>query len=382
MTAGGRPRSGRLVLAALGLLGLLASRPGAAGGRPEHPDWLQLDEGRAPLDVGVEPAPRAADCLDCHEDRHAEWSESRHRQAWTNQVFREGFAAEPARRCVHCHAPLAEQARRLEPVVRRVGRHRGLPPLPPPEDPVAEGVGCAACHVRDGVILAARASGLAPHAVRVEPRLAEDLPCAGCHEFHFHEHRDGRLVILDEPIQTTWSEWRAYRAGGGEGSCVSCHLPGGDHRMPGAHDEAGLRAAIEARAGDGALELTSRGVGHRLPSGDLFRHLIVETRVGPRAPWRVETRLGRRFALERDPRTGRAVKRKVEDSSLAPGETRRIALPADARQWRLRYAYASPEHLAETGEAPHLWVELGRGALRSRADRPPRTVAGRRRSAP
>jgi hypothetical protein len=76
------------------------------------------------------------------------------------------------------------------------------------------------------------------------------------------------------------------------------------HRFSGGHDAAFVRSALTATARrDGrtlAVSLAPIGVGHALPTGDLFRRLIVEA-VGTRAdgrPVRVVRALQRHFEME------------------------------------------------------------------------------------
>ena len=59
---------------------------------------------------------------------------------------------------------------------------------------------------------------------------------------------------------------------------------------------------------DGALTVTSVGVGHSFPTGDVFRHLTIEVREvredgGAPGDWRVVARLGRRFDTRLDSET-------------------------------------------------------------------------------
>src|ERR1700759_4297413 len=53
---------------------------------------------------------RADRCSTCHVAEHADWAASRHGQAWTNATFQREYRADPLTWCVHCHAPLTQQA--------------------------------------------------------------------------------------------------------------------------------------------------------------------------------------------------------------------------------------------------------------------------------
>jgi hypothetical protein len=292
----------------------------------------------------------AADCGGCHPAQHAAWARSRHAAAWTNPVFQAGFAAEPLPFCVHCHAPAARQAAELLPLLpaaRPAGP--GAMPAPLPGGPAAaEGVSCVVCHLRDGAILSPRPlrGGAAPHPVRAEPTMATSAFCAGCHEFPAPAaHGPGRPAALtDALMQSTASEWRAWAADRpGAPPCQGCHMPGADHALPaGAHDRAALRAALSATLRPGpdgpTLVLESVGVGHDLPTGDLFRSLTVEVRPAD-GPWRELHRFGRAFTTVEDP-DGRPLARlPLGSTALRPGLPVALPLPRGAAAWRVVYHY-------------------------------------------
>ena len=253
-------------------------------------------------------------CGGCHGAAFADWSGSGHASAWTSSLFRAGFQVEPRRFCVECHAPIAERA--------------------------AEGIGCLGCHE-------ARAAATAPGhvaALRSREELRSATACKDCHEFATPAFDDGAASTTSLPMQSTYSEWVAYRRAGGGETCQGCHMPQGRHVMSGAHDVDLLRGALAVAVSDGAtLTVTSVGVGHSFPTGDVFRHLTVEVREdgGASGAWRVVARLGRRFDTRLDGETLLARKVETADTSLRPGEARVVRLPAAAKSWRIRYHYGS-----------------------------------------
>jgi hypothetical protein len=139
--------------------------------------------------------------------------------------------------------------------------------------------------------------------------------------------------------------------------------------MSGAHDVELLRGALAVAVSDGALTVTSVGVGHSFPTGDVFRHLTIEVREDGGAPgaWRVVARLGRRFDTRLDGETLLARKVETADTSLRPGEARVIRLPAAAKSWRVRYHYGS-ERDERRGLVPDsaLFATLTEGDTRQR----------------
>jgi hypothetical protein len=301
-----------------------------------------FSEGMRPLELGSERVP-AEQCGACHEAEYREWRDSRHSQSATNAIFTAGFEAEPTIRCVRCHAPLREQA---EPFARHL-RARRLGPSTlsiPPDSPANEGIGCSTCHVRDGAILTARPIETPEHPTRYEPLLTDARFCAGCHQFRFERGRN----LTDHVTQDTWREWRASSTK----DCRACHMDRGSHRFPGAHDAQLTKSALDVRTQGRVLELTARNIGHRFPTGDLFRHLLVQAEIDGR--WITLARLGRTFEVVRE--EGAYVKRMIADDTLRPGEPRRVRMPQGDR-WRVLYAFTrddSETTVIASGDFPSL----------------------------
>jgi mono/diheme cytochrome c family protein len=310
-------------------------------GRAEAPVRFGFTPGTAPIALHDPPGP--ASCEPCHEAIYDDWNGSRHRVSWTNDLMIAGFVAEPLPFCVNCHAPLVGQ--RDEVLANRAfyaaldprSRATSIPPRKP-EPTAAHGIHCATCHVRDGQMLAAEASGFSPHDTREVPAMREGDFCIDCHEFPMPVTRNGETVLSDAPMQQTGTEWRAWIAAGGDQTCQDCHMPGGRHVFRGAHDRDWLRQSVRVdlvvRAGRAHFTLQSVDVGHALPTGDLFRHLTLEVLRDGR--WQVVDWIGRRF--ERD---AEQVRRVASDTSLQPGEPRRIEVDAGFARWRLVYHYGA-----------------------------------------
>ncbi len=186
----------------------------------------------------------AGDCAQCHRAETAEWNDSLHRAAFTDGDFQASFALEPVAFCFGCHAPEAH------------GRDdvRGA----------ARGVGCTSCHE-------------VPREHGKPGAVATTKSCTSCHEFPF----PGNPSFM----QSTVSEHA--RSPFGATSCTSCHLPKvadghRDHRFHVSRNVPLLRAALQVVPRlvlDGVeIELVTRGVGHAMPTGDLFRRLVVLVR--------------------------------------------------------------------------------------------------------
>jgi hypothetical protein len=298
---------------------------------------LGFSEGLRPLDVGALPGKLKnlsyRSCAKCHRAEATQWRRSFHAASLTDPIFQEGWSVEPRQRCIHCHAPLREQQRELIAVtVRKDDRARHDLSRLGDEALAREGVTCVVCHVRKGKLLIPEGKGPnvardKVHDVVIEPALKSGNICAGCHEFRFEQAHEGTLALTDQPTQTTASEWRAYRAAGGEETCVSCHMNAGDHTFRGAHDDNLLASSLEVRAiatpAGGRMELRSVGVGHQLPTGDLYRHLVVEVAPEDGGAFERIAWIGRRFEVV-TPEGAAPFKRLASNTSLATGETRVI----------------------------------------------------------
>jgi len=316
---------------ALGLLALGAAGSGRSGA-------TLFSKGLAPVDLGATAAAdrSAAACLDCHADTHAEWSASRHAVAWTNGIFQREFRREPLDWCVRCHAPLAPgDAASVDAVA-------------------AEGVNCAVCHLRDGVMLASAHAPDSPHLTEVVSGFGSADYCGGCHQFAFPFVEDDGAVrrYTDHPMQNTVAEFRASAHRDIAGECLGCHgtTPAG-HRFPGAHDLAALQHAAELHVcadGPRTIELAVRnvGAGHALPTGDLHRHLQLRAwrSSAPASYW--EAFIGRAF--ESAPDAGKQVR---VNTSIPPLATSRWTVPLRALggepdetvSVELRYVYTADE---------------------------------------
>jgi hypothetical protein len=287
---------------------------------------------RAP---GYDAAAENATCEACHSDVAAEWRGSLHRRAWEDPVFITAYAVEPIAFCRACHAPEADPAQVPAEGARRVG------------------VGCVTCHVVSGAVVGprGRAPGPGSHAVRAEARLAGDAACERCHQFAFPRPQEA-------PMQGTGDEHRAS-AHAGE-PCQACHMPlvtdarGQRHRSHAFRvigDPALIRSAVAASAEwSGPAEITvtlSARAGHDVPTGDMFRRLVVRAREGDVAAPPVV--LARRFGVTPGPGGPRRVQT-GDDRLPGSGDAQRVrlsfpvpaALTGRAARWEVVYERMDP----------------------------------------
>jgi hypothetical protein len=274
--------------------------------------------GLAPIDAGAPDKLRAAACAGCHAGAHAEWAQSRHGLAWTNAIFQREYRDRPLDWCVHCHAPLTEQLAEVK---------RGGGPL------AAEGVNCAACHVREGRILARERSPASPHDTVARPDFGGPGYCGGCHQFAFPKIEPdpagkgpGRVTgYTAHPMQDTVAQHA--RGPHAAKECIACHQQNaGSHRFPGGHDADMIAGALQMQAcragGTLVVSLANTRAGHNVPTGDLHRHLVLRAWRASAPEKLQEITLGRRFAPAPD-----GGKRTISDTTIRAGETRRLRLP-------------------------------------------------------
>jgi len=203
-------------------------------------------------------------CETCHVSEARAWKASRHHQSFDNGAFTAALDRElPSGRafCRACHAPEAIESGAAD-------------------EASSMGVACVTCHAPLGPILATGdGSTEAPHGLFRTRAFAGADACKRCHEFEFPNSTDGALM------QRTVSEQAETEM---EAPCVSCHMRRPDrpsHAFAGGYDEALVRSSLAVRASETGchvrVEIASTLATHAVPTGDLFRRLVVE--VVPRA---------------------------------------------------------------------------------------------------
>lgn len=285
----------------------------------------------APTRPAVAPAPDApltdADCERCHAYDARTWRSSAHRTAFVDEVFQAEWAPLAQPECVRCHAPLAD-------------------PDAPAGEAAELGVSCLVCHAAPGgSVRSVHAAPDAPHPITVDPTLATAEACAGCHDFPFARVAPTRHD-LSAPLQRTLTEWHEVEE---RGACQRCHFRDGErvsHGSPGARSPALLADAldVEARAerspGGTSVTLVLRSrAGHAVPTGDMYRRLVVEAWPVGRPARAQRVTLMRRF--ERVD----GIEREIGDDRVPPrGErTVHLALPRAGRvAWRITWQALDP----------------------------------------
>lgn len=335
-----------------------------------------------PLGVGLEvPAAvgslSAASCGACHPAILAEWQSSTHAHAWTDRQFQAEITKSGNRwLCLNCHTPLLVQ-QDTWPVALQADDVE-LPVLV--ENPVFdaalrdEGITCAACHVRDGVVHGpGLADSTAPHPVQADPDFTTNAVCERCHQAIATYPGKQFICTFD-----TGKEWAAgpYAAEGK--GCVDCHMPtveravavGGPVRsvrqhwwrgagvpkvagvaQPVAANPPGLGLAATWAADGLQLVMTNERAGHQLPTGDPERWVQVEVvflgadgaAVGE--PW--QARFGQLWEWWPAPN-------KLGDTRLGPRESRTEVLALPVGAVRAEVTASSHRMTTQTAEYHHL----------------------------
>lgn len=345
-----RDRAGRLAVAGY--------RPGAH----DDPDGALFGgeippQGEVPAALGPAQASQSSrQCARCHAKQVTEWKGSIHAAAASpgliGQIIRFRDPAE-VRSCLRCHAPLAEQQETPE-------RDAALQ---------AEGLTCAACHVRGGVRHGppGRAPSLLPlpgYPLRELAVYERSDFCVGCHQL------PARIAVNGRPLLDTYREWLLgpYMKRGVQ--CQHCHMPNREHTWKGVHDadtfRQGIAVAVTAtRTPDGVVGVRARvsnvGAGHYLPTTPTpaaWLEIELVDAQGRAIGARASKRIGRhlRFAKGRF--------EEIEDTRIPPGGTIELA-----RGWRHgKVADATHVQVRVRVKPDDYYEGLYRARLRSRLD--------------
>src|SRR5207245_10111912 len=119
----------------------------------------------------------------CHREIYEAWNTSYHAQAFTDPFFRAYWRKDgEVWICLNCHTPLANQQPALITEVPRNRVEKAVTAPNPDYDQALqqEGITCAGCHVRDGVILGPFDDSVAPHPTQLDPKFRTTEICYRC----------------------------------------------------------------------------------------------------------------------------------------------------------------------------------------------------------
>lgn len=258
---------------------------------PLFPEALPITVG--PLVQGLANTTSQA-CAACHFEAHGSWKASGHARGWQDPGFVESVRLADTPACTTCHLPLLEQSPTLTLYpTDEVDKHVASKNPGFSASLRLEGVTCAACHVRDGKIVATRPPedlGPAPHPFTWSEDLTRSEGCAACHQLTWEDAK--------APIYDTYGEWKRSPYAEAGIACQDCHGGRGaddaapfSHRMPRLTERAvsvlldlpslGLVRGEEEPVRLG-ITLQNSGAGHAFPTGSPFSGVRLRARiVGP-----------------------------------------------------------------------------------------------------
>lgn len=244
---------------------------------------------------------KAESCGTCHREIYQEWKSSIHAQAYEDPFFQAYWKKDNnIWVCLNCHTPLENQQPTLIKEIPR-GRVEKAVQEPNPhydKDYQKESITCAACHVRDGVILGPFDDSAAPHPTKFDPSFRTAQVCYRCHNV-----KSGPAQFYNVGPCGTYAEYEGKFFMQERGFiCQSCHMPevdrpvaengpirrGRRHFWRGGHDPDMIKRAVaiqvkadppSPKPGDRVtfhLTLINAGAGHKFPTGDPDRHVTVE----------------------------------------------------------------------------------------------------------
>ncbi len=176
---------------------------------------------------------RPETCGACHQEIYQEWKVSTHAHAWEDAQFQAELAKQHKKgwmgtrgdarwMCVNCHIPLENQHEtqviglkdgRVEKPIS-VPNQRFMPDL------VDSAIGCATCHVKNGIIYGPYGDTKAPHPVAKDEGLLTPSVCLRCHQ----AEADFPALNLTCVFRTgTEFEEGPYPEQGYR--CQTCHMP-------------------------------------------------------------------------------------------------------------------------------------------------------------
>jgi len=244
---------------------------------------------------------KAKECGRCHKAIFEEWKSSIHAHAYQDPFFQAYWKKDDnSWVCLNCHSPLENQQPTLiQEIPRgRVERAVQIPNMHYDPEYQNEGVTCAVCHVKDGVIHGPYDDSAAPHPVQFDPKFRTQQICYRCHNVV-----SGPFQFYNVGPCGTYAEYEGEFFMKEKGMiCQSCHMPevtrpvaqggpirsGRRHLWRGGHDPDMIKRAVavqviadppQPQPGERVtftLTLINAGAGHKLPTGDPDRHFTVE----------------------------------------------------------------------------------------------------------
>lgn len=274
----------------IGLIALLLAVAAAGWWLSNRPPALSVDDflqqhwqypiaaqGQPPVQFSaLEASLNPADCGSCHAAQFEQWRSSLHSHTMGPGILWQLHFTDlkNTKACLRCHAPMTEQLA-LQAQARGWSDPNLAPPAYVPPDLHAQGLVCAACHVRAHTRFGPKASAppatASAHGGFVEHEaFADSRFCANCHQFAEDGPRlNGKLR------EDTYNQWRATRFAIEGKHCQNCHMPQRQHLWRGIHDPAMTASALSVeivwleengRLVGASAAVSNSGAGHDFPT--------------------------------------------------------------------------------------------------------------------
>jgi hypothetical protein len=241
---------------------------------------------------------KAKACGACHQEIYAEWRTTMHAAAYTDPFFQAYWKKdEQTWSCLTCHTPLENQLK------QRI-THFSDGDLTQPQfeansqfdaELQQEGITCAACHLRDGIIYGPYETDQlnAPHPVAYDEHFLSESICLECHEV-----AENPYSLMRSGVCGTGDEWKngPYISQGYR--CQTCHMPeierplvagmkprkGGRHLWRGGNSPKQVAKAVSITVTpldnrEIRVDITNSGAGHKFPTGDPDREVFITARL-------------------------------------------------------------------------------------------------------
>jgi hypothetical protein len=243
---------------------------------------------------------KAKDCGVCHMEIYQEWQASIHGNAWRDPFFQAYWKKDrQIWVCLNCHTPVENQQEYLIQALQDQKADQPVQMKNPNFDPQfrEEGISCATCHLRNGIVYGPFNDIQAPHPTAFDGKFRTAGLCLDCH----HVPKEKFMFYKGNPCNTQ-VEWENGPYSKKGMICQDCHMPkieralvpGGpvrevrQHLWWGGHQPKMLQRALQVEMrsdqtayGPGvkarySLILKNGGAGHKLPTGDPDRYITVE----------------------------------------------------------------------------------------------------------
>ncbi|WP_210410698.1 multiheme c-type cytochrome [Leptospira yanagawae] len=234
-----------------------------------------MSNGKSPLDIGSNQWNSSKDCERCHQSIYQNHQKSAHANSWKDPIFLVAFQKEPRQWCLNCHAPLHTFAANDD--------FKTLSYVQSVDGIWTEGVNCAVCHVRGNKIFGKQTrNDLEDHKVFEDTSLSDNTLCQNCHQFNFPDTHHPKIEYTNVIMQGTGLEKETMLPNlTGSNLCVNCHLKL-DHQLNGTvfdfdwMDDWKVSVSTEGIGKESIVNLILKypKMGHKFPTGDLFRSLV------------------------------------------------------------------------------------------------------------